>query len=249
VQFTKLPPPESSRILSRFVPKVAPPGRAGAYPFKNVVEVLFLSLPRLPAVPARPGRPPLFSHAATLRVWQPIRRRSPASDWLLRFGPGGGAGRSEKLVCWWRLCRAAPGARFGLRRTRRGTRLRWWRRLGPRNSSKRPGGVLTRRGAAPRTVSTGAGLGQAGGAVPWAGLRPRRRGLVTPIPPTPSPDRGPSRVASGGPACAREERGVAGVPAAIPATAGTKGGGTAVSPPPPAPGLGLPRLVGASGLG
>ncbi|CAO2614190.1 hypothetical protein LEMLEM_LOCUS16441 [Lemmus lemmus] len=80
--------------------------------FKNLVAVAFLSLPRLPRY-RLPGRPPLSPHAAVLRVSLPIRHRGAVYDWLLRFGPGGGAGRSEKLVCWRRRCGSARGSAAG----------------------------------------------------------------------------------------------------------------------------------------
>lgn len=91
-----------------------PPGRkAMACRFKNLVAVAFLSPPRLPRY-RRPGRPPLSPHAAVLRVRWPIRHRGAAYDWLLLFGPGGGAGRSEKLVCWQRRCGSARGNAAGI---------------------------------------------------------------------------------------------------------------------------------------
>lgn len=54
------------------------------------------------------------SHAAVLQVSRPIRHRDAVYDWLLRFGPRGGAGRPEKLVCWRRRCGSATGLRPGL---------------------------------------------------------------------------------------------------------------------------------------
>lgn len=87
--------------------------KAMACPFKNLVAVAFLSPPRLPRH-RWPGRPSLSSHATVLRVSRPIRHRGAVYDWLLRFGPRGGAGRPEKLVCWQRPCGSATGSRPGL---------------------------------------------------------------------------------------------------------------------------------------
>lgn len=82
-------------------------------PFKNLVAVAFLSPPRLPRH-RWPGRPSLSSHTAVLQVSRPIRHRDTVYDWLLGFGPRGGAGRPEKLVCWRRRCGSATGSRPGL---------------------------------------------------------------------------------------------------------------------------------------
>lgn len=87
--------------------------KAMACPFKNLVAVAFLSPPRLPRH-RWPGRPSLSSHAAVLRVSLPIHHRAAVYDWLLRFGPRGGAGRPEKLVCWRRPCGSATGSQPGL---------------------------------------------------------------------------------------------------------------------------------------
>lgn len=78
-----------------FVRKLRPRGRADACLFKNLVEVLFLSPPRLFAEPAQPSAHPFLLFRTELRVRQAIHHRGAASDWLQAGRRGGKAGETS----------------------------------------------------------------------------------------------------------------------------------------------------------